>query len=144
MNFQQLTDATWWKRKRLAYSLEEIGKHLELFSGTEPIVIPTDDVPYTPEISKHLVRAVIGVAAFAGLREGEIRGQWWEDDEGDILNIRRSVWRSHVKDETKTHEDEEDPGVVPIIQPLRLVLDSIKPKDASGWMFPNSIGGGSI
>jgi integrase len=128
-------------RKRLAYTLEEVGKHLELFSGKEPIVISKDDGPYTPEISQHLVKAVIAVAAFAGLREGEIRGQWWEDDDGEVLNIRRSVWRTHLKEETKTHEDEEDPGVVPIIEPLRFVLDAIKPENASGWMFPNTIGG---
>lgn len=128
-------------RKRLAYTLEEVEKHLELFSGTEPIVIPAKDGPYTPEITQGVVRAVIGVAAFAGLREGEIRGQWWEDDDGEVLHIRRSVWRTHLKDETKTHEDEEDPGVVPIIESLRLVLDAIKPKNASGWMFPNTIGG---
>lgn len=128
-------------RKRLAYALEEVEKHLELFSGTEPIVILTEDGPYTPEITQGVIRAVIGVAAFAGLREGEIRGQWWEDDDGEVLNIRRSVWRTHLKDETKTREDEEDPGVVPIIESLRLVLDAIKPKNASGWMFPNTIGG---
>ena len=58
-----------------------------------------------------------------------------------ILNIRRSVWRTHVKFETKTHEDEDDPGVVPIIKPLRAMLDAIKPENASGWMFGNSIGG---
>ena len=87
------------------------------------------------------MRAVIGVATFAGLRLGEIRGQWWEDDEGEILNIRISVWRTHLKDETKTHEDEEDPGVVPIISPPRLMLDAIKPETASGWMFPNTVGG---
>jgi integrase len=128
-------------RKRLAYTLEEVEKHLKLFSGTEPIVIPTEDGPYTPEITQGVVRAVIGVAAFAGLREGEIRGQWWEDDDGEVLNIRRSVWRTYLKDETKTHEDEEDPGVVPIIESLRIVLDAIKPENASGWMFPNTIGG---
>jgi hypothetical protein len=38
-------------------------------------------------------------------------------------------------------EDDDDPGVVPIIEPLRFVLDAIKPEDASGWMFPNRIGG---
>ena len=106
-----------------------------------PIAILTEDGPYTPEITQGVVRAVIGVAAFAGLREGEIRGQWWEDDEEDILNIRRSVWRTHVKNETKTHEDDEDPGVVPIIEPLRFLLDAIKPENASGWMFPNTIAG---
>ena len=128
-------------RKRLAYTLEEVEKHLELFSSTGPIVIPTEDGPYTPEITQGVVRAIIGVAAFAGLREGEIRGQWWEDDEGEVLNIRRSVWRTHLKDETKTHEDEDDPGVVPIIESLRVVLDAIRPENASGWMFPNTIGG---
>jgi integrase len=123
-------------RKRHAYSLQEVEKHLELFSGRAPIVISTDDGPYTPEVSQVVIRAVIGVAAFA-----EIRGQWWEDDDGDVLNIRRSVWRTHLNYETKTHEDEDDPGVVPIIEPLRVVLEAIKPEIASGWMFPNTIGG---
>lgn len=128
-------------RKRLAYTLEEVEKHLELFSGSKSIVISTEAGPYSPSILQSVVRAVIGVAAFAGLRLGEIRGQWWEDDEGEVLNIQRSVWRTHLKEEAKTHEDDEDPGVVPIIGPLRLVLDAIKPKNATGWMFPNAIGG---
>jgi integrase len=128
-------------RRRLAYALEEVEKHLELFSGAEPIVMPTEDGPYTPSITQGVVPALIGVAAFAGLREEEIRGQWWEDDDGDVLNIRRSVWRTHLKEETKTHEDDDDPGVIPIIEPLRFVLDTIKPENASGWMFPNTIGG---
>jgi hypothetical protein len=46
------------------------------------------------------------------------------------------MWRTHLNDETKTHEDDDDPGVVPIIEPLRDVLDGIKPEIASGWMFP--------
>jgi integrase len=130
-------------RKRQAYSLEEIEQHLELFTTTHtPMVIVGDDgSTYSPQISAEKVRAVIGVAAFAGLREGEIRGLWREDDEGDALNIRRSVWRTHVKDETKTYEDEDDPGVVPIIEPLRLMLDGIKSEHMAGWMFGNTIGG---
>jgi len=39
------------------------------------------------------------------------------------------------------HEDEDNPGVVPIIQPFRLMLDQIRPQAGSGWMFANSIGG---
>ena len=35
----------------------------------------------------------------------------------------------------------DDPGVAPIIQPLLARLDAIKPEVASGWMFPNTIGG---
>jgi len=107
-------------RKRQAYSLEEIEHHLDLFSGP--------------------VRLIIGVAACAGLRLGEIRRLWWEDDDGEVLNICRSVWRTKVK-ETKTGEDDDDPGVVPIIGPLRVMLDSIRPENAYGFMFPNTIGG---
>src|SRR6266481_7945520 len=57
-------------RKRLAYSLEEIEQHLDLFRR-DPIVIRRDDGSlYTPQILAGVVRAVIGVGAFAGLREG--------------------------------------------------------------------------
>ena len=107
-------------RKRLAYSLDEVEAQLQAFA----------DDP--------LVQAIIGTGAFAGLRLGEIRGLWVEDDEGHILNIRRSLWRTILKD-TKTKEDEDDPGVVPIIRPLRLLLDRVK--STYGWLFPNTIGG---
>jgi hypothetical protein len=50
------------------------------------MMILTEDGPYTPEITQGVVGAVIAVAAFGGLREGEIRGQWWEDYEEDILS----------------------------------------------------------
>jgi hypothetical protein len=46
-----------------------------------------------------------------------------------------------VLEETKTHEDEDNPGLVPIIEPLRLMLDQIRPQAGSGWMFGNTIGG---
>jgi integrase len=59
---------------------------------------------------------------------------------GKCLNVQRSVWRSHVKD-TKTGEDEEDAGIVPIIKPLRLLLDAIRPVEAHGFVFSNSISG---
>jgi integrase len=96
-------------RKRLTYSLAEIERQLDLFEADPILILNEDGSIYAPEISSRVVRAIIGVAAFAGLREGEIRGLWWEDDELSILNIRRSVWRSRLLDETKTHEDEDDP-----------------------------------
>ena len=128
-------------RNRLTYSLAEIEQHLDLFKNDPILIVNQDGSTYAPEISVRVIRAVIGVAAFAGLREGEIRGLWWEDDESSVLNIRRSVRRGFVLDETKTHEDEDDPGVVPIIQALRLMFDQIRPQAGSGWMFANSIGG---
>jgi hypothetical protein len=74
----------------------------------------------------------MGTGAFAGLRLGEVRGLWVKDDEGHVLNIRRSVSRTIVKD-TKAAEGEEDPAVVPIIRPLRLLVDRVKP--VCGWLF---------
>ncbi|HEV2326173.1 MAG TPA: site-specific integrase [Terracidiphilus sp.] len=144
-------------RKRLAYSLDEILKHLELFSQ-DPIVVPKhlprkrktalirrrrtgarEDV-HVPGLSAKQMRAIIGVTAFAGLRKGEVRGLWWEDDRAEVLAICRSVWRTTVKS-TKTEEDVDDPGLVPVIQPLRLLLDAIRPQSAAGFIFPNRLGG---
>ena len=78
-------------------------------------------------------------------------GKWdRSDDTWRLPTSASSFWRSKFLELAvsrsfsiflKTHEDEEDPGVVPIIAPLRFVLDAIKPENASGWMFPNTIGG---
>lgn len=150
-------------RKRLAYSLEEILRHLELFSQ-DPIVVPQSlprrrkspllrrrkriggelasdsENSYLPKINAATVRAIIGVTAFAGLRKGEIRGLWWDDDRTNVFSICRSVWNSTVKS-TKTEEDIDEPGWVPIIGPLRLLLDAIKPEHAAGFIFLNRAGG---
>ena len=63
--------------------------------------------------------------------------------EVDVLNIRRSVWRTHLDEETKSHEDEDEPGVVPIIEPLREGISSmpLNRRRRTGLMFPNTIGG---
>jgi len=110
-------------RKRLAYSLLEVEAQLQAF----------DDEP--------TVLAIIGTAAFAGLRQGEIRGLWVDDDEGDVLKIRRSVWRTIVKD-TKTEEDEEDPGAVPIIR--RFVFFSIGSSQPAAGYSPTKLAVPSI
>lgn len=126
-------------RKTHAYSLEEIRQHLQVFAGDLDIAIKLDDGTfYVPEISRTMVRGLISVAAFAGLRQGEIRGVWADDDLGDVLYIRRTVWGTSLKEETKTGEDDEEPGMVPIIQPLRVLLDALKPEH--GFIFTGSRG----
>jgi integrase len=106
-----------------AYSLQEIFEHLKLFEGDTR------------------ARTIIGTVAFAGLREGELRGLWGTDDTGNYLQIRRSVWRSIVKERCKNVESgcEEQPAQVPIIAPLRKMLDCVH--HGSSWLFPNSLGG---
>jgi hypothetical protein len=58
----------------------------------------------------------------------------------NVLAVCRSVWRTTLKN-TKTEEDIDEPEYVPIIQPLRLLLDAIKPEHAAGFIFPNRVGG---
>lgn len=73
-------------------------------------------------------RTVCAVAAFSGLREGEIRGLRWEDYNGELLRIRRSVWRAQVS-ETKT---ETSTGAVPVIEPLQKLLAVHKRRNGAG------------
>ena len=77
-------------------------------------------------------RTVCAVAAFAGLRESEIRGLQRSDYDGDSLHVRRAVWRVHVG-ETKTRESKSS---VPVIAPLRKLLDAHVRKNGTGdWLF---------
>jgi integrase len=110
-------------RRCYAYSLQEIFEHLKLFEGDTR------------------TRAIIGTLAFGGLREGELRGLWGTDDTGTYLQIRRSVWRSIVKERCKNLESgcEIRPAEVPMIAPLRKMLDRVH--HGSSWLFPNSLGG---
>jgi site-specific recombinase XerD len=126
-------------RKTHAYSLAEIQQHFKVFAGDTDIAIRLDDGSlHVSETSRATVRALIGVTAFAGLRQGEIRGLWADDDLGDVLHIRRTVWGTSLKEQTKTGEDDDEPGMVPIIEPLRNLLDAVKPEH--GFMFTGSRG----
>lgn len=86
-------------------------------------------------------RTVCAVAAFAGLRESEIRGLQWPDYTGDVLYVRRSIWRTHIGD-TKTEESE---NAVPVIAPLRKLLDQHKRRNGSStWIFAGEKKGFSL
>jgi hypothetical protein len=58
------------------------------------------------------------------MNEFMAHGLWGTDDTGNYLQIRRSVWRSIVKEGCKNVESgcEEQPAEVPIIAPLRKML----------------------
>lgn len=99
-----------------AYSLEEIEQILGVL----------------PEPAK----TAFAVAAFAGLRQGEIRGLDWLDYNGDNLTVARSVWRKHVSP-PKTVQSQ---AAVPVIKPLRDLLDRMKPHDAIGPIFRGELG----
>jgi integrase len=86
------------KPERYAYTLEEISAMLTVLP--EP------------------ARTVCAVAAFTGMRAGEIRGLRWEDFTGEELHVNRSIWRTFVG-EAKT---EASAGAVPVIPMLRDML----------------------
>jgi integrase len=64
-------------------------------------------------------RTVIAVAAFAGLRRGEIEGLTWESYAGDFLSVLRAMWRG-IAGEPKSQKSKAS---VPVIAPLRAFLD---------------------
>jgi integrase len=78
-------------------------------------------------------RTVVAVAAFSGLRHGEIRGLRWEDYDGQSFQVQRSIWRTHVG-ATKT---DLSAGAVPVIPFLQKILAAhgkrVKRKD--GYLF---------
>lgn len=53
--------------------------------------------------------------------------------------FRRTVWGTSLKGQTKTGEDDDEPGLIPIIVPLLNLLDAVKPEH--GFMFTGSRGG---
>lgn len=90
-----------------------------------------DDVMWMLERLPEPARTVVGVAAFAGLREAEIRGLRWEDYDREFIHVRRSLWRRHVAD-TKTPSSEAS---VPVISTLRKMLDDHKHRSVGEWIF---------
>ena len=59
-------------------------------------------------------RTVVAVAAFTGLRSGEIRGLRWKDFDGTMLTVERSVWRTHVAT-PKTADSADSVPVIPLL-----------------------------
>lgn len=91
-----------------------------------------DEVLYMLKKLSEPARTVVGVAAFAGLRESEIRGLQWSDYADGKLYVRRSIWRTHIG-ETKTPESK---NFVPVVAPLRKLLDQHKTTaNGSTWIF---------
>jgi integrase len=86
-------------RETKAYSLAEVQHLLE--SLPEPVA------------------TIVAVAAFTGLRKGEILGLRWEDYGGCDIKVTRACWRGTV-DEPKTHKSK---APVPVVPQLRERLE---------------------
>jgi len=89
-------------------------------------------------------RVLMAVAAYTGLRRGEIVGLKWEDYDGKVIHVRRNICfgqKGEMSVEPPKTEASEAP--VPVIAPLRNILDAWKRKaEVSGdgviqgcWIF---------
>jgi integrase len=86
-----------------------------------------------------LPKGVVATAAFAGLREGELRGLEWPDYRGDQLGVNRSIWKD-VVNRPKTRASRQP---VPVIPKLAKILDEYRASmhnPATGVMFHNGNG----
>lgn len=97
---------------------------------------------YTLEQAEGISNALIDVppaqlvfclAAFLGLRPGEISALKWQDIDRDWIHIRRSAWRGIVG----TTKTEESVASVPLIEPVKSMLSAWKLECAGEWVFPN-------
>lgn len=77
---------------------------------------------------------VVAIAAFTGLRKGEISALMWKHFREGLQYVEKSKWRTHISN-PKTKKSK---APVPVIAPLAKVLDRwrmIMGNPESGWMF---------
>jgi integrase len=82
---------------------------------------------------------IVAVAAYSGLRLGEILGLTWENYSGATLNVTQNAYRGTLVT-PKTRASQDD---VPVIPALRSKLDLWRLRcgnPTSGLMFPNETG----
>lgn len=79
---------------------------------------------------------IFAVAAFTGLRRGELQGLRWEDYEDGQIHVSRAIWQGRVTD-PKTRRSK---GAVPVIRHLaeRLEIHRLRSGNPqSGPIFPS-------
>jgi integrase len=89
-------------------------------ASAETIAYDLDHVLAMLRLVPEPSRTVIAVAAFSGLRRGEIEGLLWENYDGETLAVTRAMWRG-IAGEPKT---EKSKASVPVIPALRRFLDA--------------------
>lgn len=85
-------------------------------------------------------RTVVALAAYTGLRAGEIAALRWEDLTDGSLIVSRSLWRGYTS-EPKTAASK---AAVPVIPQLSAILErhrQLTGEPNSGFVFSNEVGG---
>ena len=112
------------KTETFAYSLDAIEKILDALTLSET----------------GLGKVLIAIAAYTGLRRSEIVGLRWEDYDGAVIWVRRNICFGE-RGEMSVELPKTDASLapVPVIAPLRKILDAWKSKTEvteGCWMFP--------
>ena len=121
---ESVPDAKWLCKverpaKQMEYSLPEVLSMLSIL-GVENLQ----------------AAAAVALCYFAALRPAEARGLKWEDYNGEELQVRRSVWRNRIG-ATKT---EDSAASVPVIEPLRVLLERLRSQTTGEYILSNSAG----
>ncbi|HXM22475.1 MAG TPA: tyrosine-type recombinase/integrase [Terriglobales bacterium] len=98
-----------------------------------------DEVKQMLVVLPEPARTAIAIAAYNGLRRGEIEGLRWEDVLPGAIRVAQSIWAGKAY-ETKT---EASKGLVPLIPALRVILEAHRLRSGnptSGPIFPTSKG----
>jgi integrase len=98
-------------------SLAEVG------SGKPSKIMPhylLDEVRQLLAVLPEPSRTAVAIAAFSGLRRGEIEGLMWEHVTADSIRVERSMWAGKAY-ETKTAASK---GLVPLIPALKIILEA--------------------
>ncbi|WP_109485462.1 tyrosine-type recombinase/integrase [Occallatibacter savannae] len=70
---------------------------------------------------------IFAVAAFTGLRRGEIRGMRWEDLRNGEIHVNQSIWEGH----TTKPKTNLSMAAVPVIKPLGRMLEAHRMRSGS-------------
>ena len=98
-------------------------------AGSETHAYGLDQIQKMLDILPQPAKAVVAIAAFAGLRKGELRGLRPGDYDGNSLKIQRAAWRRHMNEP----KGKRGTGAVPLIPTAAHLLDehlaSVKPEN---------------
>jgi len=125
-----------------------------VYTGTnpmQPVLIPmarparetyaysSDEISRMMDVLPEPARTAVAVAAYTGLRSGEIAALRWEDFDDGALTVSRSIWRGHLS-EPKTAASK---AAVPVIPRLSAILEEYRKQAGdpkSGFVFRSGMG----
>ncbi|HXM59919.1 MAG TPA: tyrosine-type recombinase/integrase [Terriglobales bacterium] len=114
----------------------------EVAAGRPSKVMPhylLDEVRQMLAVLPEPARTAVAIAAFSGMRRGEIEGLAWEHILADAIRIERSIWNGKAH-EAKTAASK---GLVPLIPALRVILEAHRLRagnPSTGPLFPTCNG----